>query len=714
MNNYSKENDEEFTSSIKKELELAVEKEKLKESIDIIKNEILLYIGKRKELTSYILEYRKNALDEFRNDEDKIIDYFDHERFVKEESFKSIDRRLKELIILKNTPYFGKVNFKEADMEEEYIYIGRFGVTPEGSYEPLVVDWRAPVASLFYSGKLGEAVYKAPMGDVTADIKSKRQFIIKKSELVGMFDTSVDVKDDILQMVLSSNSSEKLKDIVMTIQSEQDEIIRQPYDITMVVNGVAGSGKTTIALHRVAYLLYNYRERLQDKVLILGPNSIFMEYISMVLPSLGEVGVKQSTFSDYAMSKLNIHEVMPFKDYMDRILSDDKEFINKALYKASEDFEKVIESKIDEVNKHYFDIKEVTLLGKPVVDKAEIKEMFENYFKDMPLFRRSKKIRRIIFSKIKDVRDDLVREVQREYKETIAKMTPRELQLEGNQVEFMRRNKIREIIRGVLDCKQALAWIENPNVLEIYETINGKDMLTYDDLAPLLYIDIKLRGNVVKEDIKHVVIDEAQDYSSLQFKVIKEITGCLSMTIVGDSNQRILPCEGEVPMVKLDKILNGEDIKFFGLEKSYRSTKEIMEYANNFIGGKIVPLVRSGNKVKEISAEKEHFSDTIKEMVEDLNKKGYESIALVCRDMEATKEIQSLLSPKLNIKVMDTDDIIYSGGTVLIPSYYAKGLEFDSVIIVKHGDIQDLQKDAKINYVMCTRALHELNVINIK
>ncbi|MGL5245828.1 MAG: ATP-dependent DNA helicase, partial [Sarcina sp.] len=282
----------ELNGDMSREVEFLVEKKKLEETLNVINEEMLANINKRKFVTQYILDYRKNALEEYRDDEDKLIEYFDHERYVKEQSFNTIDRKLKELTILKESPYFGRVTFIDKEFNEtDTLYIGRFGVTPEGSYEPTIVDWRAPVASLFYHGSLGDAKYKSPDGEIETDILGRRQIIVKKGTLQGVFDSAIDVKDDILQMVLSSNSSEKLKDVIMTIQAEQDEIIRQDRTKNIVVNGVAGSGKTTIALHRVAYLLYNYRKELQDKVLILGPNSIFMEYISQVLPSLGEVGV---------------------------------------------------------------------------------------------------------------------------------------------------------------------------------------------------------------------------------------------------------------------------------------------------------------------------------------------------------------------------------------------------------------------------------------
>ncbi|OPJ63559.1 HelD family protein [Clostridium oryzae] len=713
MNNeYKAEKEEAMLSSIKQEADRQEEKDNLEKYVDIIKAEILKYIGKRKELSEYILEYRKNVMDEYRDDEDKITEYFDHERFVKEEAFKNIDRRLKELLILKYNPYFGRVDFKEEDSDnEEKIYIGRFGVTPEGSYEPLVVDWRAPISALFYNSELGKSKYNAPMGQINTDVLLKRQFVIKRGVLEGFFDSALDVKDAILQMVLTRNSSEKLKDIVMTIQREQDEIIRQPLHNITVVNGVAGSGKTTIALHRVAYLLYNYRDTLQDKVLILGPNGIFMEYISTVLPSLGEVGVKQRTFNEYAMSLLKIDTIMPFRDYMEKIVSGDKEFINDVIFKQSKEFIHMLDRKIEDIDNDYFDIEDVYLKDRLIIDKDGIRELFESY-KDMPLFRRSKKVRRILFRKISDVRDEIVWNIQRKYKEKVASMSKHELELYGNEMDLERRNAIRETIRAVLNCKETLKWLSEGDITEIYENICNSPYFTQDDLSPMLYLMIKLNGRNNKELIKHVVIDEAQDYSLLQFIVIKMITDCKSMTIVGDANQRMIPYTDELPMQELEKIYSDLKVNNFYLDKSYRSTQEIMEYANTYLEeNKIIPLVRHGSEVNEINCDSdEKLTDIINCKINAFKEEGYETVAIITENIAAARNIHGLINEKVKVSLLDNEDIIFSGGNVVIPVYYAKGLEFDAVIIIKE-DNDIFSEDSRLNYITCTRALHQLHII---
>lgn len=703
----------------KKDIEFLVEEKKLEEVSNILNEEMLSYINKRKFVTQYILDYRKNAVEEYKDDEDKLIEYFDHERYVKEQAFTTIDKKLKELTILKESPYFGRVTFNDLEFDQkDTLYVGRFGVTPEGSYEPVIVDWRAPVASLFYHGSLGEASYTSPDGPIKCDIEGRRQIIVKKGELKGVFDSAIDVKDDILQMVLSNNSSDKLKDVIMTIQQEQDEIIRKERTSNIVVNGVAGSGKTTIALHRVAYLLYNYRKELEDKVLILGPNGIFMEYISQVLPSLGEVGVKQETFASFALKEMDSElYIMSFDKYLEKILSKDKEFIEDAKYKNSYEIIEDLDNLVKEMDKDYFNVEDVKYFGDLVISKEEIEEMFNKHYEYMPLFRRSEKIKRIILSKIKDKRDEKVWELNEEIRKEKEKLTPEELLIEENNLEFRRKLRIREIVKEVMDSRAKLdSWILREDVLDIYDRFNGnKKEYTINDLAPILYLAIKLEGKKATKDYRHVVIDEAQDYSPLQFKVVRELTGTKYFTVVGDVNQRLIKYSDLAPMMELEKIFDDVNPEVYNLNKSYRSTYEIMEYANKYLDeDRIIPIVRHGKPVEEIEFHNnEELSESIIESLKEFSNEGLESIAIITRDKEELEKVYNLISNKVHLVKFDNEDVLYKGGNVIIPSYFAKGLEFDGVIIVDNGLSKDGNEDL-IKYIMSTRALHRLKEIQFK
>ena len=617
---------------------------------------------------------------------------------------------MKEFTILKDSPYFGKITFTEEDEGAEEFYIGRFGLTPEDSYDPVIVDWRAPVASLFYKGTLGETTYDCPNGAINANLLGRRQLIVKKGELKGLFDSAIDVKDDILQMVLTSNSSEKLKDIVMTIQEEQDEIIRAPKDKVVVVNGVAGSGKTTIALHRVSYLLYNFRKQFGDKVLILGPNDIFMDYIGQVLPTLGESGVTQMTFQNFAISEIGLEEpVKGFSEYIEEAMSGNEEALKEYKYKSSKKFTELLDDTLEKMNEEYFKIQPVRFFDEEIVSVDEIKELFTKYYGYMPLFRRSEKIKRILTSKIKDKRDELVRELEAKIKEEISQLSPDELEIEKNNLLFKRRIRIREIVRGVMNSRDELeSWINHEDTVNLYKRITNTEALGYMDLAGILYLMVMLEGKKCKKEYKHVVIDEAQDYNTTQFKLIKELTGCKSYTIVGDSNQRLITMLEEPAMLNLEEVF-GDAVKEFSLLKSYRSTQQIMEYASQFLNeDKVIPLVREGEPViEEETTSKEDLIETIVSIIEDYQEDGLESIAVITKNKENMPEISGLLKERIKIMSFDRDDLIYNGGNVLIPAYYAKGLEFDGVIILEEGE----ETPSLVKYIMCTRALHRLSII---
>lgn len=696
-------------------IELLKEEENLKNTLNILNEETLKYIDKRKGISEYILDYRKKYIEEYRDDEDKLMEYFDHERYIKEESYKMIDKKLGEFVKLKESPYFGKVNFIDDGYSEE-LYIGRYGLTPEESYDPVIVDWRAPVASLFYKGMLGKTSYKSPQGEMPVDILSRRQLIVKKAKLEGYFDSDINIQDEILQMVLSSNSGEKLKDIVNTIQKEQDEIIRADRNRVVVVNGVAGSGKTTIALHRIAYLLYNYREQLTDKVLILGPNDIFMNYISEVLPNLGETAVLNETFLSFAYKEIGLNEVViDISFYLEEVLNGNEKIINEIKYKSSNKFIEFLNTEIEKIEESYFNIEAVKFLGEEIVSIEEIKELFNKHYKYMPIFRRSQKIKRILISKIKEKRDEKVREINIKAQEEKSKLSQQELEIEENNIEFRRKIKIRDIIREVIKVKQDIEkWIDNDSIINIYKKIINVETLSYLDLAAILYLMIKLDGRKFKREIKHIVIDEAQDYNMLQFIVLKELTGCRSYTIVGDSNQRLIKVEEVPAMLKLKDIF-GNFFSLFELKKSYRSTYQIMEYASKILDeNAIVPFVRKGEfDVLETVVpkdDKEDLIDVILNLLEDYQEEKYENIAIITKDKEELNIIAPELKKYTNILAFNNLDVVYKGGKVLIPSYYAKGLEFDAVIIIDF----DENTDNLIKYIMCTRALHRLSIVKIR
>lgn len=692
--------------------ELEKEKDYLEKVKNLIADEILRNTEKKKAVYNGIIEYRRNQLDDYKPDEDHQIDFFDHARYVQEESFKSVEKRLTELTDLHGTPYFGKVGFSEDGQEEEEIYIGKYGLVNEKQYEPLVIDWRAPIASLFYKGSVGRDSYQAPVGKINVSINLRRQFLIKDSTLKGVFDTETDVRDEILMEVLSSNAGKKLKDIIMTIQEEQDKIIREKREGVVVVNGVAGSGKTTIALHRTAYLLYNFRKLLEDKVLILGPNNMFMDYISQVLPSLGEGGVHSDTFKDLALYLLDYHGNMFMgEDYTEALLGGDLELVEDARMKRDPHFKEILDEKILETEKNYFVMRDIVFLDKQLLNKEEMERILLVDFKHMPFFKRADRLKKIIIKRMKEVRDEKRFKLDKKYALLQKKMDAEEQGMNTSEVENLRRSAIRDLMSKVALIREEFRDLSEGNYLSAYKSMKTFDFLTEADIAPMLYFKHKLNGLKLDFQVNHIVLDEAQEYSLIHFLVLKEIAGCNSFTIVGDTNQMIL--EGTSPMTDLSEVFG--NVRYYNLAKSYRSTFEIMDYANRFLSGeKIVPLVRNGRNVEEhLEKTEEETVEIIVEKVNDYKRNELDSIGILTKDMSTTKALYDLLKKKINVKLIDSEDDLLKGGLYIMPSYFAKGLEFDGVIMVEKEEEEANSQDL-ISYIMATRALHDLTRVTFR
>lgn len=686
-----------------------------KEHLDYVLGEVNAYlielINIRKSLTDSLIDYRKQLIDENKFDEDRPLDSFDHEMFVKESTFKNNLKRTKEVEELIDSPYFGKIEFKEDGYNKDEIYIGKYGYIKEKGYEPLIIDWRAPIASLFYHGGLGNASYETPNGKTKAEILNRRQFMIKDSILKGMFDSEVEVRDEILQYVLSSNAQNKLKDIIMTIQKEQDDIIRFKRKGTVIVNGVAGSGKTTIALHRIAYLIYNNREALENKILILGPNNIFMKYIEAVLPTLGEESVKQNTLYDFVTELLNFKgDVLSQEDFVEAVLNGDKELLEDSIYKRSTEYIEKLDEYYNSLERDLYPFKEIKFLDKVLMSKAEMTSLFLTEFKYMPLLRRAMRVKRLIVNRLKDERNKKVKEINEKYKNVQKDVESGVVFTSRHQ---NRRDEIIHLLKEVNEVRNDFRYLGLGDVLELYKRQNTQRILTKDDLIPMLYLTNKIKGVKLPYEIKYLVIDEAQDYSLANFKVIKEITGCNDFTIVGDINQRLFK-DTNKSFKDLDLIFN--DTTTFNLTRSYRSTDEIVKYASKFANNALLnESLRNGDEVEVI--EVNDSNSLVSEIVNTYTKlkdNNIDSIAIITRDLDDAEKLHEKLKDKLYYKFIKSEDGVYSENTLLLSSFLAKGLEFDAVIIVDTKEENTKNNEDLIKYIMATRALHNLTDIKVK
>ncbi|PKK39012.1 ATP-dependent DNA helicase rep [Clostridiaceae bacterium JG1575] len=665
------------------------------------------------DLANYLVEYRKQIIEEHKFDEDQPLDAFDQEMFAKEARYSAVLTRLREYQELLDVPYFGKITYQGVegiDPELDECYIGKYSFVDQQTFDRIIVDWRAPIASLFYHGALGEASFQAPLGTIRVDIKNRRQFLISGGLLEGMFDSEREVRDEILQHVLSSPASEKLKDIIMTIQQEQDEIIRLPWQGTAVVNGVAGSGKTTIALHRVAWLLYNHREDLEGNVLILGPNNIFMEYISQVLPSLGETGVRQNTVQDFMMEWLDIPSqlFLPQEDLYEALAEGDEELKQDLEWKRSEDWLQKMDDYANQLNYDLYPFRSYTFLGEELMSRQEMEKALLEDFARIPLIKRGERLKRILVQRMRMVRNKELKQINRRYKTMAKRIEAGEILTE--ETAQSRMDEIRALIGKVLAFRDEIRPLGKGSPEELYQRINTLRILTPEDLAPMLYLKLRIAGIRLPYKVRHLVVDEAQDLSLNTFRVLREMTRCNNATVVGDINQRLVLYAGP-SFLDLSSVFPA--VRTFHLEKSYRSTDEIVHYANQFLPAGRAHSLREGAPVAFLHPlDSKELKEALIRTHQELKADGIQTIAILTRDGEAAQKVHDLLGADLPHKFIRGENGVYSAHTLLLSALLAKGLEFDAVLLVDSAPQKttpDLMK-----YIMATRALHRLTVFDFE
>ena len=609
-----------------------------------------------------------------------------------EEQFR-LRKRFKKM---QDSPFFGRVDFRyDGDEEAETFYIGIGNLSESAGSLPLVYDWRAPVSGLFYDYDKGPASYEAPSGIFEGEVTSKWQYKIRKGKMLYEFESDVKIDDEILGAELGSNGEVQLKNIVRTIQKEQNEIIRNTKDRIMVIQGAAGSGKTSVALHRIAYLLYHDRENLKSSnVLILSPNGVFADYISHILPELGEENIREMSFDLFAYRELK-DIVGDCEDRYDQI---EHTVLNPKIQdicreKQSPEFVSKLDGFVLRLEDELMNFREVEYRGCTLSEK-EIIDLFYFKFLDVPLLSRMHSVAEYFIDQVETLRDRDLSDEERE--------------------------EVMECFRSMYETRDCYVlysrFLEKEGYRPLPHCQIEKRRLRYEDVYPVLYLKYTLYQCRNHHGIKHVVVDEMQDYSWIQYLLIRKMFPC-RMTILGDKAQT-MEDETQDVLKFLPKIF-GKDIRKIVMNRSYRNTMEVAQYANHLTGIEDMELFeRHGEPVDErtFSSTEEALETVLEKWLN--RREEFETEALIFlteREAEHAflyieKRLKEIAPEAENqLCYMNRDSQSFKKGLTVTTFYLAKGLEFDQVFGIFEEDRESgLQCQAK--YITATRALHELHM----
>lgn len=675
------------------EEDLLLEKNHLKNTINEIRNQISLLADdlyddeeKQKEFRSFLWDSRQE-LDDM---EMKSL------RTESEMEARILERKktyFKKLYKIQDSPYFGKITFKEDGEHLKDYYIGLTYLTKDN--ENIINDWRSPISSIFYDFESGEAEYESPGGIVKGFLFNKRQFTIEKGKLKRVFDNNLNIQDELLQEVLSNKTSDKMKNIVNTIQTEQNAIIRNTKDNNLIVQGIAGSGKTSVALHRIAFLLYKIKNLTSDKVLIFAPNNIFSEYISNVLPELGEENPKETTFHKFLTSYIKEYkEIEDFTSFIERYYKHEEIDPSLVKLKQSDDIVKPI---IDYI-KRYTDtacFDEDIMTKDLYYSKDDLNFMLHHRYSKFPLVQRIEAMaEKICDQKFNGSKGKI---------KTVTKILKDNLNVSLD---------IKEIYKSFYNSKEFKSVFKNEVHPRYIKRLNDS-MISYEDAILFVFMKCLLEGFIYDYEIEQTIIDEAQDYNKLQYILMKRILRKSKFTILGDINQTINPYYQYKTLDELRGLFKG-DCNYLELTKTYRSSPEIIEHTNKILDLNLISAIRRDN---HIPVEFRKEDNLFQQLTNDINNLRYEnrSIAVITKTDDEASKIYDLLKEEYpDMMLISNNSMKFNRGLIVIPSYISKGLEFDATIVYTEKYNAYIYEEKYLYYVACTRSQHHLIIYNQK
>lgn len=660
----------------------------------------------------------------------------------RERSEKQLEKQINTLSRLKQSPYFGRVDFIEVGEESESIYLGITSFMDKEEEKFLIYDWRSPISSIYYDYAPGPAKYVTPSGIIEGEMTLKRQFIIRNSCVEGMFDTGVTIGDQLLQEVLGNNANSQMKTIVATIQKEQNQIIRNDKSKYLIVQGVAGSGKTSAALQRVAYLLYRHRNTLTSQnIMLFSPNPLFNSYVSTVLPELGEENMQQTTFLEYLGSrigkKLELEDSFTQLEYL---LNNEETTEYRAreesiLFKSSLEFKKDLDEYIDSLGTDGLEFKNISLKKKVLLSKEQIRDQFYTYDKRILIRDRIELLKDWVVKQLRhhkklERRKEWVKEEaqfleKEDFLDAFKKLQARQVDDETSFDDYAQEEKLlAEIVvsryfKPMVNQVKKLAFIDYRKIYENLMTKLQEDYsiarirnneIPFEDATPFVYLKDKIEGTLSFSSIRHIFVDEAQDYTPFQFSYLQQLFPNSKMTLLGDINQGIYSHSSEADSF-LPEEWKGEQERII-LTRSYRSTRPIVEFTRAILknGDIIEPFNREGcmptlTMVSDDLALRDKVLATIKEQA------VYKTVAVICKTAKESQNVYDQLKDEVDLRLIEKGTISFETGILVIPSYLAKGIEFDSVILY---DVAQYHRESerRLLYTACTRAMHELHLLS--